>query len=372
MKTATKKVAQKSKTKATTKKVSKPKKTLHIKKADGYDSDSDLSVAEDVDISPGRPSRAAAKTASKKLSASARQWGSGDKAYSDSDEASDAFQASSDDESSDDDVVVQSSSDDESSEDEAVARARKKQKLALESAKSNKMKGKGRKVFKKATKGKKKDDFDDDSSDDGSSDSENEQKVEVDPLEGIDLNALVEEAMAGSRASVLHSFCWWRVVLDEAHFIKSRSSQTAAAAFSLTSIHRWCLSGTPLQNRVGELYSLIRFLRIDPMAHYFCRKEGCDCKSIHYRMKEGKCQDCGHGSIQHFSHFNKHVLNPIQRSGYQGDGRRAMMKLKNEVLDKSLIRRTKETRAEDMNLPPRVVNIRTIRLHQREEDFYNG
>ena len=154
--------------------------------------------------------------------------------------------------------------------------------------------------------------------------------------------------------------------------VKSRSSQTAAAAFSLTSIHRWCLSGTPLQNRVGELYSLIRFLRIDPMAHYFCRKEGCGCKSIHYRMLHGKCQDCGHGSIQHFSYFNKHVLNPIQRDGYQGDGRRAMMKLKNDVLDKSLLRRTKQTRAEDMNLPPRVVQIRAIRLHPREEDFYNA
>ena len=117
---------------------------------------------------------------------------------------------------------------------------------------------------------------------------------------------------------------------------------------------------------------MIRFLRIDPMAHYFCRKEGCGCKSIHYRMLHGKCQDCGHGSIQHFSYFNKHVLNPIQRDGYQGDGRRAMMKLKNDVLDKSLLRRTKQTRAEDMNLPPRVVQIRAIRLHPREEDFYNA
>ena len=77
-------------------------------------------------------------------------------------------------------------------------------------------------------------------------------------MEGIDLDALMAEAMDGSKVSPLHSFCWWRVVLDEAHFIKSRSSQTAAAAFGLTSIHRWCLSGTPLQNRVGELYSLIR------------------------------------------------------------------------------------------------------------------
>lgn len=49
-----------------------------------------------------------------------------------------------------------------------------------------------------------------------------------------------------------------------------------------------------------------------------------------------------------------------------------MFKLKNEVLDKSLLRRTKETRAEDMNLPPRVVTIRTVRLHPIEEDFYEA
>ena len=49
-----------------------------------------------------------------------------------------------------------------------------------------------------------------------------------------------------------------------------------------------------------------------------------------------------------------------------------MMKLKNDVLDKALIRRTKQSRAEDMNLPPRVVQIRTIRLHPREEDFYSA
>lgn len=356
-KSTTKKVVNKSTAKTPARKMAK--KSVHIKRVKGYDSDSDLSVAEDIDISPGRPSRAAAKSASKKLSQSAKQWGRDDNESSESEESK-TFQSTSDDESSEDEVSS-SSSDDSSSEDEtktsAFARARKKQKLALESAV---------KPFQKKNKKK-----DDESSTDEDSDSEIEQ-ANIDPLAGIDLDALLEEAMAGSRLSVLHTVCWWRVVLDEAHVIKSRSSGTAAAAFSLTSIHRWCLSGTPLQNRVGELYSLIRFLRIDPMAHYFCRREGCDCKSIHYRMMHGKCQDCGHGSVQHYSHFNKHILNPIKRSGYSWDGRRAMMKLKNEVLDKALIRRTKETRAEDMNLPPRVVNIRTIRLHPREEDFYNG
>jgi DNA repair protein RAD16 len=49
-----------------------------------------------------------------------------------------------------------------------------------------------------------------------------------------------------------------------------------------------------------------------------------------------------------------------------------MFVLKNEVLDKCLLRRTKETKAADMELPPRIVEIKPIRLHPVEEDFYSA
>lgn len=49
-----------------------------------------------------------------------------------------------------------------------------------------------------------------------------------------------------------------------------------------------------------------------------------------------------------------------------------MFLLKNEVLDKALLRRTKETRAADMELPPRLVQIKTTKLHPVEEDFYQA
>ena len=316
-----------------------------------------------------RPSRRATKTTLRKISSSVRESTKGPKSnYEDGDDDSDFIDFPHESESESEGVTTESEAEEvplkrkiaaKKSDKASSLQGRKKQRIALEN--THKKKGKKNQVHKPKKK------FPNESS---SSESDALHNEGEDALEGIDMDFLLEEAMAGSRLSPLHSFCWWRVVLDEAHYIKSRSSQTAAAAFALSGIHRWCLSGTPLQNRVGELYSLIRFLRLEPMAYYFCRQ--CDCKSIHYRMKDGKCQDCDHRTFSHFAHFNKYVLNPIQRDGYSGDGRRAMFLLKNEVLDKCLLRRTKENRAADMCLPPRIVSIKTIRLHPIEQDFYDS
>ena len=49
-----------------------------------------------------------------------------------------------------------------------------------------------------------------------------------------------------------------------------------------------------------------------------------------------------------------------------------MLTLKNEVLDQVLLRRTKDTRAEDIQLPPRIVKVRMDSLDQFEEDFYEA
>ena len=50
------------------------------------------------------------------------------------------------------------------------------------------------------------------------------------------------------------------VILDEAQYIKNHRAQTAQAACALKSTRRLCLTGTPMENHLGELWALFNFL----------------------------------------------------------------------------------------------------------------
>lgn len=67
-----------------------------------------------------------------------------------------------------------------------------------------------------------------------------------------------------AKKSGIFSVYWYRIILDEAHTIKNRNAKATQAAYSLDAKFRWCLTGTPMQNNLDELQSLIRFLRIKP------------------------------------------------------------------------------------------------------------
>ncbi|KAI9790588.1 MAG: hypothetical protein M1835_000878 [Candelina submexicana] len=57
---------------------------------------------------------------------------------------------------------------------------------------------------------------------------------------------------------------WYRIILDEAHTIKNRNAKATQACYALKAEYRWCLTGTPMQNNLDELQSLIKYLRIKP------------------------------------------------------------------------------------------------------------
>jgi len=53
---------------------------------------------------------------------------------------------------------------------------------------------------------------------------------------------------------------WNTVCLDEAHVIKNRQTKTSASVMKLQATHRIILTGTPVQNHLGELWNLFQFI----------------------------------------------------------------------------------------------------------------
>jgi SNF2 family DNA or RNA helicase len=57
---------------------------------------------------------------------------------------------------------------------------------------------------------------------------------------------------------------WHRVIVDEAQNIKNPSAKSTKACCRLNATYRWCLTGTPMMNRLEDFQSLLSFLRIRP------------------------------------------------------------------------------------------------------------
>jgi superfamily II DNA or RNA helicase len=129
----------------------------------------------------------------------------------------------------------------------------------------------------------------------------------------------------------LWPFGFHLVVLDEAQNIKNPHAKVAQAACKLDARHRLCLSGTPIENHLGELWSLMKFL----VPGFLGSEEA----------------------------FNTRFRKPIENNG---DAER------NEVLKKRvaplILRRTKDQVAKE--LPPKTELVHLIELHTAQKDLY--
>ncbi|KXZ52879.1 hypothetical protein GPECTOR_8g26 [Gonium pectorale] len=59
---------------------------------------------------------------------------------------------------------------------------------------------------------------------------------------------------------------WWRVVLDEAQMVESSTAKAAEMALKLDTVHRWCVTGTPISRGLEDLFGLMAFLGARPWA----------------------------------------------------------------------------------------------------------
>jgi DNA repair protein RAD5 len=130
-----------------------------------------------------------------------------------------------------------------------------------------------------------------------------------------------------------------RVVLDEAHQIKGRNTKTAKACYAIDAVRRWVLTGTPIQNKLEDLFSLVHFLRSEPWSN--------------------------------FSFWRTFITIP-----FESKDKDKAMKVVTSVLEPLVLRRTKATKDENGNpiimLPEKIVDIEYLEFTDPENDIYQA
>lgn len=147
-------------------------------------------------------------------------------------------------------------------------------------------------------------------------------------------------AAGGDRGSHggLFSVNFHRVILDEAHTIKNRQAKTSKACYELKAKHRWVLTGTPIVNRLEDLFSLVRFLKVEPWNNFSFWKTFI---TVPFESKE-----------------IARALNVVQT-----------------VLEPLVLRRTKDMKTPEgealVPLPPKVTTIEEVELSDTEREVYD-
>lgn len=162
-------------------------------------------------------------------------------------------------------------------------------------------------------------------------------------------SSIIPDVDSGGDAGYVSPFydkeaIFYRVILDEAQWIKNKSTQTSKSVALLKGTYRWCLSGTPMQNNIEELFPMIRFLQINP--------------------------------YQNEQKFRMDIVLPLKNQASDKydryDGNRAMKKI--QVLLKAiLLRRTKDSEIDGkpiLSLPPKIINLDHVVMNNDELTFY--
>lgn len=137
--------------------------------------------------------------------------------------------------------------------------------------------------------------------------------------------------LLGHDKAILLQQEFYFLILDEAQFIKNRKSLSTQVVQQIRAKHRLCLTGTPLENHLGELWSLFNFMMP--------------------------------GFLGEQAIFNRLFRNPIEK---QGDQERREH-LTNRIAP-FLLRRTKNKVVKE--LPEKVLITRQVELEGAQRDLY--
>lgn len=159
--------------------------------------------------------------------------------------------------------------------------------------------------------------------------------TDVEELSRFDLvittysTVLSEVSGRGSkRGTPLAKMNMFRIVLDEAHTIREPSAQQTKAILSLHSQRRWSVTGTPIQNRLEDLLSVTKFLKLFP---YDDR-----------------------------ARFGQYILSPFK------SGNPSVLASLRVLVDSFTLRRVKDK----INLPPREDKIITLDFSEKEKQLH--
>jgi superfamily II DNA or RNA helicase len=131
----------------------------------------------------------------------------------------------------------------------------------------------------------------------------------------------------------LEKIDWHYVILDEAQTIKNPKSLAASSARRLQARHRLCLTGTPIENDLDELWSLFEFLMP--------------------------------GVLGEPALFRRHFRLPIER-----DRDELALGALRDRLGAFVLRRTKEQVATE--LPPKTILVHPVELEADQRDLYES
>lgn len=140
-----------------------------------------------------------------------------------------------------------------------------------------------------------------------------------------------------STSSGLFSIEFFRVILDEGHTIRNRSTITSKAVLGLSAKFKWVLTGTPIINKLDDLYSLVRFLKLEPWSQ--------------------------------IGYWKMFITTPFENRNFK-----QAFDVVNAIMEPVLLRRTKQMKDAQgkplVELPPKEVIIEKLQFNKKQKLVY--